>query len=96
VHEGFISVGEDLSIRFANQVSEALLGRPRSDLVGKSLLEVLGPLEVAPFELALREAALQRAPGTFSAPLAGPPPRQFTFRVVPQIADGLSLFFDQE
>ncbi len=88
--DGFLSVGRDWRVVFANVEAERLLNS-QHDLTGRLLWDLLVVRRVPGLEARCREAAAGSTPTTFDVQWPGTK-RWYRFRLVP-VSDGLAWYF---
>ena len=88
----FYSLDREWRFTYVNAEAERLLGRPREELLGGELWELLPHTVGSPFELHYRRAAEAGTPITFEAHYPAPLDGWFELRVSPA-PEGLSVYF---
>lgn len=61
--DGFVALDCDWRYLYVNAAAERILGRPRADLIGKTIWEIYPDAHGTAFETAWRRAMTERAPG---------------------------------
>ena len=89
--EAFLRCGRNWVLTYANAVAEALTGKPRDELVGKSLWEVFPQIRDSAFEGEYQRARDSGEPGVVEA-FFEPLRAHFEVHIWPD-DQGLSLFF---
>ena len=93
ISDGFISMDRNLVVTDFNPASEALLGRPKAEVLGRPLFEAFPEARGSVFEARYREANETRQALSFETYFGVPPyTNWYDVRVYPT-PDGLSVFF---
>jgi PAS domain S-box-containing protein len=88
----FFSLDEEWLFTYANAEAERLLGRVRTDLVGRSVWDLFPAAVTSRFESEYRDAVATGRPVAFEAYYPAPLDRWFEVRAWPD-PDGLSVYF---
>ncbi len=88
----FLSMDRRWRIAYVNAEAERLLGRARSELLGRDLWATLPALQASEFERAFRDAVAEGQPTTVEAFYPAPLNAWYEVRALPT-PDGLALYF---
>ena len=91
--DAFMDLDRDLVVRYFNAAAERLLGRSRSDVVGRQLFDAFPEARGSIFEEHYTRAASEKVAVSFEVNFDVPPYRNwYNVRVFPT-GDGISVFF---
>jgi|GEM_PF-6051707 len=90
LESGYIALGSKWRIDYVNRAAEAIIGRTRLDLVGRSVWEILTHFADSTIDLSLQLAMLEKRPIRFAARPFGEN-REMEFQAYPD-GEGMALF----
>ncbi|TFZ07883.1 ATP-binding protein [Ramlibacter humi] len=92
ITEGFVAVDADWRFTYVNRAAEGLYGRPRENMLGRSLWDVFPEVASSAFEEPFRRAMRERVALTVEGPY-NPLAAWFEVNIYPVASGGLSLYF---
>ncbi len=88
--DAFCTVDANWNLTYVNEHTAALSGKPREEMLGRSLWEMLPRLDAPPYDQTLRRVMTEHIPERFEAQF--PPDRWYEVHAYPS-GQGLSAFF---
>ncbi len=93
ITDGFLALDEEWKFEYANPAAEKILGRPKTEIVGKSIWHDFPNLSGADVEANLRRVASERTPTHFDS-FYTPLNAWFEFHAYPAGAKGIAVYLN--
>ncbi len=93
ITDGFLALDEEWKFEYANPAAEKILGRPKTEIVGKSIWHDFSNLSGADVEANLRRVASERTPTHFDS-FYPPLNAWFEFHAYPAGAKGIAVYLN--